>query len=258
MATVTTSPDIRREARSAVQTSPVAAVSAWERRVPLGIAFALYGGITAAIFFASYRAADHHFVDALGDSYIAMAIAKSLALHGTWGVTRFAFSSASSSPLFTLLLAFLYRLTGVHEVTSLAVSWTAGAFTIYLADRFLREHLNWRSRTIALTIFVVAAPLFVVGLLGMEHTLHLVLALAFICGIEKASEPPRRLFVITALMVGARYEDLFVVGAAAILLASQRRWRPMFWMIGGAGLTVAAYGAFATARGSYFLPSLVL
>src|ERR1700756_4123747 len=104
------------------------AISDRGRRVPLGIALALYAVMTAAVFFVSYRAADHHFVFALDDPYIAMAMGRSLALHGTWGVTRFAFSSASSSPLFTLILAFLYRLTGVHEVTPLAVSWTAGAF----------------------------------------------------------------------------------------------------------------------------------
>ncbi|MBV8436565.1 MAG: hypothetical protein JOY95_03535 [Silvibacterium sp.] len=246
MATVTAPPLIK--------TSPIADRGC---RVPLGIALALYGAITAAVFFASFRAADHHFVFALDDPYIAMAMARSLALHGTWGVTRFAFSSASSSPLFTLILAFLYRLTGVHEITSLVVSWTAGAFAIYLADRFLREHLNWRLRVVTLTIFVVATPLFVIGLLGMEHTLHLALALAFVSGFDKASDSPRRLFAITALMVGARYESLFLVGAAAILFATQRKWRPMFWMIGGAALTVAAYGAFAMSHGSYFLPNSV-
>jgi hypothetical protein len=243
-------------APSPVRTSP-RLLSTWRHHGPLGIAFALYCAITAAIFFASYRAADHHFVFALDDPYIAMAMAKSLALHGTWGITRFAFSSASSSPLFTLILALLYRLTGVHEVTSLAVSWMAGAFAIYLADRFLAEHLNWRARAATLTIFVMATPLFVIGLLGMEHTLHLALALAFVMGFEKASESPRRLFVITALMVGARYEGLFLVGAAGILFATERRWRPLFWMIGGAGLTVAAYGGFAAAHGSYFLPNSV-
>ncbi len=239
-----------------VQISPLAK-SAWRSRGPLGIALGIYGVMTAAIFFASYCAADHHFVYALDDSYIAMAMARSLALHGTWGITRFAFSSASSSPLFTLILGLLYRLTGVHQVTSLVVSWTAGAFAIYQADRFLEERLNWRSRVIALMIIVVAAPLFLIGLLGMEHTLHLALALAFLNAFEQASESPRRLFVIAALMVGARYEGLFLVGAAAILFAVRRSWRPMAWMIGGATFTVAAYGVFAEAHGSYFLPNSV-
>lgn len=217
----------------------------------------LYTAITAAVLCASYRAADHHFVFALDDPYIAMAMAKSLAIHGIWGITRFEFTSSSSSPLFTLILALLYRLTGVHAATSLAVSWAAGAAAIYQADRFLTEHLRQRARTLTLTIFVLAAPLFVIGLLGMEHTLHLVLATAFLRAFEKASESPRRLFVITALMVGARYEGLFLVAAATILFAAQRRWRPMCWMIGGAVLTVASYGVYSVAHGSYFLPNSV-
>ncbi|MBV8632768.1 MAG: hypothetical protein JOZ83_17725 [Silvibacterium sp.] len=223
----------------------------------MAIALALYCGITAVLLFASYQAADRHFVYALDDSYIAMAIARSLALHGVWGVTQFAFSSASSSPLFTLILASLYRLTGVHQVTSLVVSWMAGAFTIYQADRFLREHLSGPARTVSLAIVVMAGPLFIVGVLGMEHTLHLALALAFVSGFDRADDRPRRLFVITALTVAARYEGLFLAGAAAAVFAIERRWRPMFWIVAGAAFPVAAYGAFAVAHGSYFLPNSV-
>src|SRR3974390_3810827 len=58
----------------------------------------------------------------LDDTYIGMAMARNLAFHGVWGVTRYAFSSSGSSPLFVLLLAACYRITGVNEWWPLVLS----------------------------------------------------------------------------------------------------------------------------------------
>jgi hypothetical protein len=51
-----------------------------------------------------------HLVFALDDPYIQMAMAKNFALHGVWGITRFGFTSASSSPLWTFFIAVTYLL----------------------------------------------------------------------------------------------------------------------------------------------------
>ena len=231
--------------------------SALDRSMPLHMALALYSAITALILFASLRAADHHFVYALDDPYIEMAMAKSLALHGTWGITRFGFTSSSSSPLFTLLLALLYRLTGVHEVTALFLSWIGGVVSIWLADRLLPGDMNRVLRTATLIAFILATPLFSIAVLGMEHSFHLALALIFLIEFQKSRRSSIRLFFISALMTGARYESLFLIVAAACLLMIQRAWRPLCCMIGGAALAVGSYGAFALAHGSHFLPDSV-
>src|SRR5688572_5305419 len=59
----------------------------------------------------SIRKNEGHFVYALDDPYIHMAIARNFARHGVWGVTRYEFSSSTSSLLWTLLLAAAYLVT---------------------------------------------------------------------------------------------------------------------------------------------------
>ena len=100
--------------------------TAARRILTLGMLAALvYTVGTGAILIASWYAADHHFVYPLDDAYIGMAIAKNLALHGVWGVSRYGFTSADSSLLFPLLMAAVYRIAGVNEVAPLAISWLA-------------------------------------------------------------------------------------------------------------------------------------
>lgn len=236
---------------------PEKASSLWKSYGPAVAALGLYAAITASLQIAAFRAAEGHFVYPVDDTYIAMAMARSLALHGVWGITQYAFTSSSSSPLFTLLLALAYRLTGVHETTAFLLSWTGGILAIWQADRFLGEYLNAAWRSAALAIVVLASPLFATGVLGMEHTLHLALAFAFLREFQKGIPSARRLFVLAALMVGARYESLFLLGAAAAFLAIQRRWRLALASAGGAAFAISAYGLFALRHRSYFLPNSV-
>jgi hypothetical protein len=219
------------------------------------IVFVIGSGLLAR---ACLRAAGGHFIYALDDSYIEMAMAKSLALHGIWGITRFGFTSSSSSPLCTLLLAAAYRITGVHQITPVILSWVFGIPAIFLADRYAARFLAFGPRAVVLTAFVLLTPLIEIGLLGMEHTLQICLVLGFLIVFEEASRSPQRLAAIAALMVATRYEGLFLVAAAALLLLHDRQWRALAWMLAGAALPVAAYGIFSVAHGSYFFPNSVL
>src|SRR3990172_7216000 len=64
----------------------------------------------------SIRKNQGHFVYALDDPYIHMAIARNFARHGVWGVTRYEFSSSTSSLIWTLLLAAAYFFTSSEYV----------------------------------------------------------------------------------------------------------------------------------------------
>lgn len=58
---------------------------------------------------------DGHLIYVLDDAYIHMAIAKNFAEHGVWGITKYGFTSSTSSPLWTFLLAASYFLFGIRE-----------------------------------------------------------------------------------------------------------------------------------------------
>jgi hypothetical protein len=72
----------------------------------------------------------------LDDSYIHMSIAKNLANHGVWGVTSWGFSSASSSPLWTLLLASAFAVAGPLHELALWMNVALALGVLVVADRF--------------------------------------------------------------------------------------------------------------------------
>ncbi len=61
-----------------------------------------------SILLLSLKLNSSHLVYTVDDAYIHMAIAKNFALYGVWGVTRYSFSSSSSSLLYTLMLSLFY------------------------------------------------------------------------------------------------------------------------------------------------------
>lgn len=231
--------------------------------LPSLIAAALYIALTAAIVLAGYFLAAHHFVYPLDDTYIGMAMAKNLALHGVWGVTRYGFTSSDSSLLLPLLLAAADRLLGVHQIPPMAISWLAGLASIFVAGRMLQGFLSRTAQTAVLILFVLLAPVYVIGLLGMEHSLHLLFTMLFLSYFldpDPAHPRPKSLWlfaVATALMVASRYEGLFFVAPAFCVLIWQRHWKPAFVMALAAAIPVAAYAAFSLAHGGYWLPNSV-
>src|SRR5205814_6441152 len=100
-------------------------------RWPLLAALALLWAALLLLYAAILRGTHGGFVYVLDDPYIHMAMAKHFATVGVWGITPYAFSSSSSSLLWTLLLAGVYRLGGVFELAPLVM--TAAAASLLLA-----------------------------------------------------------------------------------------------------------------------------
>ena len=66
-------------------------------------------------------------------------MAKNMATHGNWGVNAGEFQSASSSPLWVLLLSFLYLVFGVNVITPFLMNIVFVTLTVVAAYFILRQ-----------------------------------------------------------------------------------------------------------------------
>lgn len=201
----------------------------------------------------------------LDDPYIHMAMAKNLAAHGVWGVTPHAFTSSSSSPLWTLLLAGAYVVTGPQLWVPFLLDLVLGALVLWFVDRRLRGSADpWGpcGRFVALAIVTLVTPLPALVLTGQEHLLQILLVLALLDRLARllAGElvPLAGVFLLTAALVGTRYEGLFLVALAVPWLRFSGAAAAAWATLAGGLLPVVTFGMVSRAHGWHFLPQPVL
>lgn len=230
-------------------------------RLFLGVMIALYGAATLVIFRACIQVTRGAWVYPTDDEYIGMAMAKNFALHGVWGITRHAFTSATSTPFYTLLTATVFRVVGVRDWIPLMLAGLAGAAALVVAERILRPCVPaLRAGALAAVCFLPVLPVLV--LLGMEHTLQIALVLLFVHLTVKLWDDPAprldwKLALVVILMVGTRYEGLFLIAAAAIGFAWRRRWGFAVALVAAGAFPVIAYAIISVLQGWYWLPASV-
>jgi hypothetical protein len=216
-----------------------------------------------ALLLARARTAGH-LVYVLDDPYIHMAMAKNLAAHGVWGVTRQAFTAASSSPLWTLMLAALFRLLGVREWIPFALDALFAAAVLWLADRELeRRRLGPLARLAWLLAIVLATPMPALVFCGLEHLPHLLVLLAFTFALARELDAPAAdagvaLPLLAAALTAIRYEGLFTVAIAALLLLATGRVRRVLATLAAAAVPPLAFGLYSLAHGGALLPNSIL
>lgn len=237
------------------------------RSWPIAVALALLLAALATLGFAMTRATGGRLIYPLDDTYIQMAIAKTLAAHGTWGVTRFEFSGAGSSPLWPPLLASLDRLTRLGARLPIIVNAVAAVLLVTIAFAGLRRHIaNRAAQALTLMLVIVAAPLPALALIGMEHTLASAAALALaLSGVSLCVAPPahdRRLLAAVALLglmtTAFRYDAASIVVALVLLIAVSRGWRRALPLAIASALPAAAYAAMAWRHGWPAVPAPIL
>ncbi|MGH7270282.1 MAG: polysaccharide biosynthesis/export family protein [Polyangiaceae bacterium] len=210
----------------------------------------------------------------IDDAFIHLAIAKHLISNGVYGVTKYAFSSASSSILWPLLLAVVGRVAGDHVLTPLVLNMVFGIALVWLVSRLLRGGSRRATRShVCVEMAVVLAVVFLAPLptlvaTGMEHTLQALSALLLaaygadaLAGDSSPSPRAHRLWQMAALAgfaVMTRYEGLFLAGIIAALACVRHRFRMAACTLIGALVPVLAFGAYSIAHGGLFLPNSVL
>jgi hypothetical protein len=218
---------------------------------------------------------DGTFVYVLDDVYIHMALAKNLAEFGRWSVTGSLFTSSSSSIFYPLLLAFLYRIFGVKVLIPLWVNIFAcfGFFTwVFVWSRRILE--NKFFQFLLLQVIFYGTPFRLLIFSGMEHLIFIFVSLTFLAIVIKSATelslslrgtPNRlsngetnRILFVGILLIGFRYEGIFVLGCGLLLLIFTRD--PIKAILIGIIdiLPIFIYGLISIRFGWSFLPNSVI
>jgi hypothetical protein len=200
------------------------------------------------------------------DAFIHLSLARHIAFEGVFGVTPHTFASASSSIVWPWLLAAMMRVFGNSAWLPLGLNLIFGASVPFAVDwtaRRLGSPELGALRRMFLDVFVVVlCPLPTLAIIGMEHTLHVLVLTLFVAVASTyiADLKGRRwpLLLLAVLAVSTRYESLFAIGLVILLLAARRAWSSALALAVAAALPVVVFGIYAKAHGSYFLPVSVL
>jgi len=204
------------------------------------------------------------------DAYIHMAMAKNFSQHGIWGVTKYKFSSSSSSLLWTSILSFFYSIFGKNELIPFVLNFFFSTvlllFLYYLFEKF---NFNFFQMLFVLICFIIFIPLPHLVFSGLEHILQILIDLIFIyiAAIAINSDVALKgkirrkytyVFLLAPLVTMVRFEGIFLIFVVCILLLFKREFIKSF-ILGITGiLPVLIYGIVSVSKGWYFLPNSVL
>lgn len=199
------------------------------------------------------------------DTFIHLQIAKNLT-QGHWGINN-GFASASSSLLYTIILT-LFRFVSNSTLIPFIVNCLAGAAIVWFLHLWLQKHLVSplaQGAIMLLSFFMTPLPLMVIT--GMEHTFQCLFSFIFIFYFsdwlesnhdKRGSAIPISLYVAAVFAASIRYEGLFLIGIACIMLLYYKKIKQAF-LLGFVGvLPVVIFGILSLTKGSYFLPNSVL
>lgn len=232
-----------------------------------------------------------HFTYVIDDPAIHLAMGDRLAHDGTWGITPGVYQSASSSPLWTVLLSgfSLVLPRPAMNWVPLILNIAAAIWIIELLARHQTLLAPSRRRWFEGVAVgsLAAVVLFLPGLavVGMEHTLHAALLLQVMVLLgdsgdaDWAAQPAmaHRFWLAVGLLFLAgftRFETAFfgaAVGAGLLITAvpgwsrrpeeGREQWRQQVLRTAAVGVAtvspLAIYGVVNTAFGQSFLPNSV-
>ena len=199
----------------------------------------------------------------LDDPYIHLALAQRL-LHGTYGINAGETSSPASSVLWPLLLT-PFAETTVRQWVPLAWNLIFGAGTCAVLGLFVRRWWPWPMpvwvQWPVAAMCVVAANLGGLALIGMEHTLQVMLAACCASALAEmfaGRRAPAWALAAAALAPAVRYEDLAFLLAVVLALWWGGRRRAASAVTAGGLAPLVAMGWFLHRHGLGWLPNSVV
>jgi hypothetical protein len=218
--------------------------------------------ITTQVLWVFHAYGPRPFVYALDDPYIHLTLARNLATTGVLGLNPGEWSSASSSPAWTLLLAGVDRLVGDRVGAPLALNLLICAGLAWWIVGFL-EALGYPPALVLVLggAFVLLVPLVPLAFSGMEHLLHLAVVVALVVTTAAAVEgrgPAVWPLLLAAAATAVRYESLFLLAGLGLLLLFRRRTGLAVGLVAAGAAVALILGAVNIAHGESLLPNTLL
>lgn len=207
------------------------------------------------------------FVYPLDDTYIHLKIAKNIAENGVWGINGTEMESADSSLIYPLILAFAAKVIFASYISPLIINLLACLLLLWMMYHISKYYdlaLIYTGSMYALMMILVPLPLMVI--IGMEHTLQLVvdifylfISLVILGNDRKANRMELGLLAAAAFLVTAvRYEGMFLLGILSICFMVKRQYASVFAGLCAGAFPIIAFGVYSVLHGSYFLPNSLL
>ena len=213
-----------------------------------------------------------HLIYSLDDAYIHMAIAKNFSQYGVWGITRFEFSSSSSSLLYSLLLSLIFLIFGPNEVAPFVINLVFANLVLYIVYYILKIKNNLPPYAVLValisTIFFLPLPLLI--FMGMEHTMQVFINITFvyIASIVISDKnlikrknflsQDKRLIFFAPLVTMIRFEGMFLIIAVSFLLFFRKKIIYSI-IVGISGfLPIIIYGIISISFGWFFFPNSIV
>ncbi len=220
--------------------------------------------VAVVLEWAIFRATGHVLYP-IDDPYIHLAMARHLVESGFFGVSLEGFSASSSAPGWTLLLAAVFRCFGSHEAVPLILNLITATALLYFVTRWLDEITQsvWAA-IIGAAVFAAILPLPAIALVGMEHTLHILLILWIVRTAARLLTEPAdermmaRLFFLGVSATLFRYETMFVIIPLAAIFFVQRSWRGGLLLVLSCAAPILLTGAVNLGMGWNFLPNSIV
>jgi hypothetical protein len=247
----------------------------------VGWASGIFVGGSVAMLLLSRHATGGRIVYVIDDPAIHLSIAGMLLHHSTWGVQPGVYQSASSSPVWDLLLAGSMWITRTRDILPWLLNLLAGFWLIWAIgsrQQVLRPRLAAPLGVLA-TGALVTVVLFMPSLTmaGMEDLLYGAMVVQLVAWMHDRAigrntlTPTWAPYVLASLAVVTRFETIWVVAGIGLgyLIdgwiryrqdhgAFVERLRTVFWLGLATAAPVAAYAVLNRAMGQGFLPSSVL
>lgn len=225
-----------------------------------------FTAITGFYFFLSWAQLPpgQRYIYPIDDVYIHLALARNFAELGVWSVNISGFDSASSSILYTLLLAGLIRLFGDWEYYPLLLNVVFGYLTVYSVYRYYKDFYGSAELKWAAALILFFPLLYVMVLIGMEHTIQMFLMVLAVYFIRRNVKSDFRckdfllLLTVTFFLSMVRFESMFFTVSLAFALFLRKNYLKGTLILVAGFIAIVVFGIISVQNGGFFFPNSVM